>query len=464
MKSMSAKNAYVLLGNVLRSFGHQDRMRLTDVARTTPDHVMEAITHQYGGLKEFCRNHPQYLKLHSQDNKIWISRRDVDRPTDIPMGPFRVETLASQRGTSALQLWNVWKPFWPLLWCVYLPLSEDLVVAVDQNMRVVEPWSVAVENPPNYATFSPHVSFAMQSYESCRVARHLCCDAFRSLADVEADCAALDIDVLLVALKHSERFTLAIGPDGAPHMKYVLSAKGREDLKPGKLDGKTMEELVELKASLIPRLKRKKRSFAGLKHNREIIKAMLRKKYPCGNPLLDPEVSAMMIYDMLPPNTVLSANEIRENILGDLSKLCCHIGSKFFLGFPHLFESVYDPQKGATIVRRRETDEPLSSQLKTSTSDVALINALVKKMKRRGDEITRVISVKTMKNFFPSTEHEKFTRILLSLPQVFPDTFSLTADKSVLVAFDKLPEVREKVAKWVEAGQATVPQNDAETP
>lgn len=212
-------------------------------------------------------------------------------------------------------------------------------------------------------------------YDLWRFSRFLQTDRFVPINEVRRLTeGVLQTSLLQVAMSYPERILLQLGPttraeaanadrlyvNGAAcgelcevcGVKFLLSKSEIEQnlsKRSSKLSGLTAEELQAEREKLkqLPPLRRQK-------SRRAIVREEFRRRYPCGNAFLNPNVVAFHVYDQMTPGVWLNNSTVRDTLLPDGGKGCMHVGVDFFDRFPHLFITQGITTTSLNVMRREQ--------------------------------------------------------------------------------------------------------------
>lgn len=239
-----------------------------------------------------------------------------------------------------------------------------------------------------------YAQWAVPSYDFCRVARLLSCDEPTAVQELEYRAANMLTTPLVAVLLsfplrikctlvESEWDDVAVvgGSDAsgvgfnpssafAPLVKHLLSVTymvdpenlAREAPCAQMYAEHTLEDMQTVFADFNKRSDKK--TFKALKERRRIIRAMLAKRFPLGNPLIDADVTSMLLFDSIEHvSGYINSGALRE-LLPDGGKTACQTGNEFFKKFPHLF-NVVEESMTKLLVQRSDCgppprDKPLS--------------------------------------------------------------------------------------------------------
>ncbi|ORC92132.1 uncharacterized protein TM35_000043460 [Trypanosoma theileri] len=223
--------------------------------------------------------------------------------------------------------------------------------------------------------FAPH-------YDLWRLSRFLRTDDFIPCSElIRQTTGILQTSLLQVALTYPERISLQLGPaihldmaednrfylNGALRneiheiigMKFILSEEeiskhlSRTSSKLSNLSDKELyEERMKLK-ELMPMRRQKLR--------RSIVREEFKRKFPKGNPFLNPDVVAFHLYDSLSPGVWMNNAMVRELLLPAGGKDSMHVGVDFFDQYPHLFITQGITSTSVNVMRREQGMEDVHS-------------------------------------------------------------------------------------------------------
>jgi len=117
-----------------------------------------------------------------------------------------------------------------------------------------------------------------------------------------------------------------------------------------------------------------KKTFKAIKVRRRIIRAIIAKRFPLGNPFIDADVSAMLIYDQIEHiATFVPCNVVRE-LLPEAGKIGCQTGNDFFKAFPNLF-NVTEKSTTDVYIQRADCGPPVSENPLTPADLILIVSS-----------------------------------------------------------------------------------------
>eukprot|EP00164_Ancoracysta_twista_P017908 GFYU01030744.1.p1 GENE.GFYU01030744.1~~GFYU01030744.1.p1 ORF type:complete len:292 (+),score=2.83 GFYU01030744.1:2-877(+) len=159
-------------------------------------------------------------------------------------------------------------------------------------------------------------------------------------------------------------------------VKFIVSEEGLGEAKVSeKYENSTIEELEAEMRNL--HANKKDKGFKVIKERRKLIKALLRKRFPNGSPLWDPDVTAYLVYDLMQPLApgFHRTMKLRE-LLPEGGRICCSTNNDFFERFPHLFHSDELSRTDMVVMRADGGDKPVKRDLTDADVQLAVATAL----------------------------------------------------------------------------------------
>ncbi|KAH9601492.1 hypothetical protein LSM04_002744 [Trypanosoma melophagium] len=297
--------------------------------------------------------------------------------------------------------------------------------------------------------FTPH-------YDLWRLSRFLRTDNFIPCSEIiERTTDILQTPLMQVALTYPERISLQLGPaislemadesrfyiNGALRneiheiigMKFILSKEEiKQHLSKGnsKFTNLTDEELQEERRKLKELMPMKRQKL-----RRSIVREEFRRKFPKGNPLLNPDVVAFHIYDSMTPGVWINNAMVRELLLPGGGKDSMHVGVDFFDKYPHLFITQGITATSVNVMRREQGMEDVHSDgeawKNTMFTDeeilLLLLPRLTNKREDWGDvKVIEVLLAMLPRHVFKYMQHRGCAKKqLATILQKYPEAFEL---------------------------------------
>ncbi|KEG12363.1 hypothetical protein DQ04_01771110 [Trypanosoma grayi] len=216
----------------------------------------------------------------------------------------------------------------------------------------------------------------------CRLSRLLQTDSFLSIDEIKQRAVGiLQSPLLQVAMTYPERIVLQLGPtidiEAAEEDRLYLGGASRCEVhevlgvkfvlsdeevaqhlrsRSGRLSDLTDEQLREERVKL-----KELQPLRRQKFRRAIVREEFRRRYPHGNPFLNPDVVALHIYDQMVPGVWVNSATLRETLLPDGGKGAMHVGVDFFDKYPHLFITQSVTTTSVNVMRREQDMEDVQS-------------------------------------------------------------------------------------------------------
>ena len=349
-------------------------MAVSELASSLDDDVLTAISTDFGGLANFLRQDPSRFILEKQGGKLAVSF---------------AATMSSPDDDDVVEYCDVFR-LARLLSCENFTALTAIPDGVVQRPIM----DVVRLQPERFEVRRDDLSSSL-------IGEIVLCDPW-----------SLDSEG-----SYSIRYKIP------PNVQTVLAARNN-------LDELTLEQL-EQESKKVKDLRPVKR----IKARRKIIRAIIRKRFPLGNPLMDPPVTALLLFDVLPETPV--ANSGIAELLPNKGRDGCPFDRAFFLRFPNLFAVVEDLHcmNSFTIVRR-DCAGPAS----TRGCDVSLTDdeAVAELMSR----LMTLPRASYTKSFLVSCASraacQKLSQIGLdSVIKKYPDVFSVTLQSPAVSAEEK---------------------------
>lgn len=455
------------------------QLPIPDATLRIPAIIKEQISEEFGGLMQFAKAHPLEYAI-GQQGKVLTIRRILPKSTDVkrsliidvggrpvvlPHFAVPVPTLANVAKASP---YDTAKGLLPLL-----SRKEVALVAYPERLDINPvPWSFCVVpnekvvKPTSSSSLDPaYAPFVVEEFNICRSSRFLNCDDFTPIETwMKSLVGIVTQHPALIALADSNRFEIkfisqtpvptnkseedflsvlskeGININSPQGVKYVVSEEGIGEAKISeKYEHSTIEELEAEMRNL--HNSKKDKGFKVIKERRRIIKALLRKRFPNGSPLWDPDVTAYLVYDLMQPLSpgFHRTMKIRE-LLPEGGRVCCSTNNDFFERFPHLFHCDELSRTDMVVMRADGGDKPVKKDL----SDVEVLLGLATALPHP-IQPGRAFSASHLAGKLTAHVIAHIKRVWGSPTEVlksFPDTFQ-TVGEDMFLSTDT------KVEKWL---------------
>ncbi|KAG8348260.1 hypothetical protein ERJ75_001729100 [Trypanosoma vivax] len=311
-------------------------------------------------------------------------------------------------------------------------------------------------------------------YDLWRLSRFLLTADYISVQEAQLQCGGiLQTPLLQVIMTYPERISLKLGPalmpsdavegrlyisgehTGKVHeilgIKFVLSREEVEQhLKPTKsrFSGLTDEELAQERVKLkdVPPLRRQK-------IRRTIVREEFRRLYPKGNPLLNPNVVALYIYDLMPPGVWVNNSTVRDTMLPNGGKGSMHVSVDFFDKFPHLFITQGITTTSVNVMRREQGMEDVVGDGEVwqgaSFRDEEILLFIVSRLSNKPEDWCGTKAVGVLAAFLPRHVFKymklrgNVTDRLVNILQRYPEAFEVS------LAEDTVSSTQPQQQKWM---------------
>lgn len=436
---------------------------VSKVVHSLPDDIQEELSERHGGLLNYVRSNKEWVKLRFNNSIPEIRLR----------GDVRIATEAPHKRRLRLHIPSFGIPLIVAAKMNSVAVSKITQLALEDSEGVMLVDNPAIYTAPSKPTseefvnqlyikagsnistsaadaLASDVAPPPQTYNICRLARYLSCEAFMPISEVVSHCGILTEPLLPILL--TPRFEIQskslpdnvkeiIGSDVAHVVKRISGARFK--CKPDKLRPDLRQDDVKALLSEIDDVKEKLRVgtlhfLKGKDKRQALMKKLFHTKYPLGTPFLDDDVLHHAIFDLLEDQKAnVHVAFIRDRLSKQYGDALPVFKDTFFFEAPDLL-SAQELNKGGVVVGRTDVVGFKEKEKELSSKEIVLEMLSCIKIFEGSEDDVLVNTSNLMVNFSKYTRKQINGRfgslhaLLLKFPDVF-ETRQKGVDEEVIV-------------------------------